>query len=634
MTISLLSDEVIRKIAAGEVIERPANVVKELIENSIDSSATDIQVEIVAGGRDSITVKDNGCGIKVQDVPNSVLPHATSKLSHFEDLNDLMSFGFRGEALASISAVSKFRLKSRSSAEAEGVELQILTEAHLKDKPRLIPYSGPVGTEIRIEELFYNVPARRHFLRRAATEYGYILEVVQAISLAYPHIHWKLVHNGKTTFESMRVEGEDFTEQELFSLWRVKAQQMFQLPRKDVFCEVSAQNPYVKLAALITPPGVDFANSKRMFTFANKRWLKDKALNALILRGYQTHLLRGRYPGCILMLSCEPSLCDINIHPAKKEIKFQYQKEVGSLIVASLQKALRSAHWVDDEPNFASSSPPSTIASPITSSVSSLQRPSSLQSFSSQPSEKGGTFSFSSTPSFLPPASSSSPPAVSTAGGASAVMDPILAAGRMNFQQDGKIPWQQLRYIGTFGALYLIFEDSRGQRLMFVDQHGFHERILFEKLTQDPAFLYKQGRQKLLVEHKISLSPSTLGKIQDNAEQLLSLGFVFSVDEGGVSIKEVPVLLAKRSLEDVFEALAAIPLGTSAQDTAAWLLEDILATIACHSAIRGGEVLSDQDLKWLLACAESVDFYHNCPHGRRVFYFVSKKEIARWFDRL
>lgn len=643
-----LSDPVIRKIAAGEVVDRPANVVKELLENSLDSGASEIVIEIGDGGAGLISVSDNGCGISPEDLPQAVACHSTSKLTDFTDLSSLTTMGFRGEALSSISAVSRFSIKSKTHM-ADGLELRIDNDDQMA-APYTLTYTGKPGTVVACEDLFFNVPARKRFLRRKETEFSHILEVVHAIALGHPWVSIRLSHDGKEIFRHDPPEAFSKTDQELEVL-RELAASLMGVAEPGRLTIIEQQNIYGSLKALITPPGIDYSSQKRMFTYVNRRWVRDKVLNALITRGYHTHILKGRYPGCVLFFECEPSLIDVNIHPSKKEIKFQYQKEVARLIHEAIQSSLRSAAWA----NPPETKSPAQGHVPPTNTLSTPTSPAIID----KPTQRHLPLGQSS-----PPLSSSHPaPSPSMAApfaGAVSRQVEIRRSEPPHHEEDEKserdeenhgkhplakrleltaelytqevIPWSELVYLGMFANLYWVMEDPKNHKLILVDQHAFHERILFEKLSSQCSDMLKP--QKLLIPSVVDLSPSEVGYLVQDRDQLRELGITFEHTPSSISLLTIPALLVKSSHKDLLEKLAhQSMLASSADATRAWITEDVLATFACHSAIRGGDIMTEAARGELLREAESVNFYHNCPHGRRVFHILTVREVSRWFDR-
>lgn len=621
-TIKKLSDDVINKIAAGEVVERPSSVVKELLENSIDAGAEKIKVEIVEGGTKSIFITDDGQGIRADELPLAVCRHATSKISSSADLFAIHTMGFRGEALAAISAVSKFTIKSRHVSETTGKMLRIENDADLL-KPKVLPFDGPSGTTVMVEDLFHNVPARAKFLKRNATEYAHILELIQALSLINPHIDFALVHNTKEVFRAWRVSDSEGKTCE--RTLRERAKNIFKGDAEDLIY-AEDESEYGSVKALVSPPGIDRNTNKHLFSFVNGRWVKDKAVRSGVIRGYHGHLLKGKHPLGVIVLKHDPSLVDVNAHPAKTEVRFQYPGEVGALIALAIRSAVRQGGWASSpsapqpEPEkIPFYVPPKTASRP---SVESSQFRSAAPAAFPGKSTSASSYSkplredqISKAPFVAPP------PRVE-----------VQSFGDPAPRESKAIDWQQLQFIGTYAKCYLIFE-GRFDELLVVDQHAFHERILFERLTHDKSLLL-QG-QPLMIPELVGLTPVQVSQLVEQKDQLEAMSFRISrVTDDSVEVSQVPSLVAGRDLNALLNELSEKRWDGSEMQANTELMEHTLSTIACHSAVRSGEVLSENDLSELISQAETVDFYHNCPHGRRVFRWFKKTEVERWFDRI
>lgn len=696
--IKLLSDSVINKIAAGEVVERPASVVKELVENSIDAGATSIKVEIEQGGRESIIITDNGKGIPKDELKLSICRHATSKIQSENDLFSIATMGFRGEALASISAVSKFTIKSRHESEAEGQMLEITSDAELDD-PKVSPYYGQVGTTTIVESLFYNVPAREKFLKRAATEYGYILELIQALSLINPHIDFALIHNSKQVYrayadETIEQDGDTYELTE--EILRKRSAAIFK-EDSDKLIYVSDTNEYGSVKALVSPPGLDKSSFKHIYAFVNGRWVIDKTVKAGILRGYHGHLLKGRYPAGIIVLQHDASLVDVNAHPAKTEVRFQYPGEVTALLALAIRCGIRQGGWASSPTahelggsgggfaaqskgiNYAPSkttqnmSAPGSFSSPSSHSLSSSSSSSTLgasgNSYGNSSSERSSSLHSSSASSSAPareryfgsgaidaPSSSSqsrgfySKPqmketVMSFDGGYGArhaeqkeplfYSDPVASASTsqaLSGSGNLDVVWSELNFIGTYAQCYLMFE-GRSSELLVVDQHAFHERILFEKLLKNKSLLAQ--KQPLMIPELIAMAPSEVSQLNEAKDKLSEFGFDFNcLSDSEIEVTQVPSLLIGKDLNSLFGELAENKYLDQDVSANSEIFEHVLATIACHTAVRSGETLTGNELKQLMDQAQSVDFYHNCPHGRRVFKWFKKSDVGKWFDRL
>ena len=623
--IILLEDPVIDKIAAGEVIERPASVLKELLENALDAGATTLRIELEEGGRKKILVSDDGSGMHAEDVPLAVKRHATSKLRTSEDLFRISSLGFRGEALASIASVSQFSLLSREAQAAEGVKLETIGN----EKISLYTRPAPVGTTIQIQDLFFNVPVREKFLKSAQVEFATCLELVQAQALSRPHVSFTLFHNGKEKFSWPRI----CTAEEVTSLGeetlRKRVQQVLALQEATSFLYVREENQYGCFYGLVSPPGVEKATQKNMWTFVNGRWVKDKIIRYGILRGYHSHLLKGQYPQVVGFFTCEPSLVDVNVHPSKAELRFQYAAEVQALLSLGIRKKLRSAEWAED--------PHPVMQSPKGASISQKEE----RTFTFAPLRMGITRPNPITPfqggghrleaevrkqSQLQPQG-----AAFTWGGQEKRRSEVFEEIQSPSSHFSILDWDHFEFQGTWFDCYLLFSDDK--RVLAIDQHAFHERILYEKYMQDPT-LYSRC-QPLLIAHLIAFSPEEVALFAEHQTQLASYGCTYQILEGkGIEVTGVPPLLRRQQFDMLFAALLQeVCANPKEAGMPATLHHQVLATLACHSAVRAGEKLGPDEVQRLRMEAQDVDFLHNCPHGRRVFKWLSRSEIEGWFDR-
>jgi len=624
-SIQLLNDDVINKIAAGEVVERPASVVKELVENAIDAGARRIEVRLELGGTALLSVSDDGRGMDRSDAKAALQRHATSKIANTDDLFQIATMGFRGEALASIASVSKFTLCTIQQGADQGTRVV----AHGGPEVDVRDWNGSVGTTITVENLFYNVPVRAKFLKSPATEYSQCLELIHAFSLCHPNIGFTLIHNNKEQFSVPALEvqaNNSFGEAAL--LIRAKS-----IIGKDAASLVYVQDEtrFGRVEALVSPPGVEKTSGKYLFLFVNKRWVKDKTVRYGVMRGYHTHLLKGRYPIAIVHLAMDPTLVDVNVHPAKTELRFQYPSDVQTLLAQAIRKALRNPVWTspagDDAPVIGvdAHTEPVSSHSPYRSSAGdNAYQPTSTTSVQSF---KGHGPKFGAGKDFSSPSISSPADLERMLNTPTRFREPEIEA------ESSTIPWEDLTYVGCFADCYLLFSDNH--RLLAVDQHAFHERILYERLKNDQNLL--KQTQRLLMPEAIDLRPSQVAFLASKKEALAEKGFSFDIEsESCIAVTAVPVVLAGKNLVGVISELAGDPSDLETAGDYKNRLDSmdlVLATIACHSAVRSGEHLSDDDLTFLVKEAATVDFYHNCPHGRRVFRWWSKGQVARWFDR-
>lgn len=707
--IHLLDDDVINKIAAGEVVERPQSVVKELVENAVDARATQIEVALELGGVRSIAVFDNGVGMSAEDAHAALRRHATSKIRSADDLFQIASMGFRGEALASIASVSRFSLATVERGGDEGVKLSVQGGGPVE----VLPWRGPAGTTVVAENLFFNMPVRAKFLKAPQTELSHCLELLQAMALCYPHLGFTLKHNGRDHWRVPAAAKADdkswFGEQAL----RTRADAIFGKDAASLqyICETTRHGD---LEALVSPPGLEKSSGKQLFLYVNGRWVKDKVLRYGVLRGYHTHLLKGRFPVAVVHLRLDPTLVDVNVHPSKAEVRFQYPDEVQNLVALAIRNKLRDATWASpptetlaspprkqtewpDKPasepslerrllpfvsegftgpvgggrdsvtsmrSFGASRPGPAEADGTRQSLNPVATKAELEALLQAASQKGAAWGTTQgslpqeggLPNLLSGASRSGGASrfsggeaegdrvgisrgrprdlsIETDFGAASLANFRASEGLPTFVAGGVIPWDDLVFLGALGRCYLLFEAL--EHLLIVDQHAFHERILFERLARDDSLLTQS--QQLLVPEAVELSPSEVAVLRARKNHLTARGFDF-VPEGETTIlvRAVPTLLAGRDIAGLFADLGQ-DLTNEVQgeptDTNAEMARLILAKAACHGAVRAGEELPPNELRQLLAEARTVDFYHNCPHGRRVLKWWTRSQVARWFDR-
>lgn len=606
--IQLLQDNVIDKISAGEVVERPASVVKELVENALDAGATSITVDLKDGGLQGISIIDNGFGMSRDDALLSLKRHATSKIRSEEDLSSIGTMGFRGEALASISAVSRLTL---TTMDAEAGTRLVCTASEVTSCD---PWTGPRGTTIAIEDLFLNVPARSKFLSSAATELAHCVELLQAIALSRPYFSLRLIANGKEKLYASPAE-QTANASKLWgeSAIRHRARAILGADTANQLLYVQDSDAFGSFEALASAPGMEKATGRNIYTFVNDRWVKDKTLRYGILRGYHSHLLKGRFPVVIGFLRCDPALIDVNVHPAKTELRFQYAGSVQGLIAGAIRKGLRQAAWAE-------AVEPEPVVAPVEKSAPVTQAPTR---FSTPNPSSASVRDTAPMRPFMPPRAISQPPA-------SATLFPPRTVQAMPQTPGQTIPWHDLNFVGSFQRCYLMFEWTT--QLLVIDQHAFHERIVFERLRKMPEL--GLARQKLLVPEAVELAPIEIARLQALMPVLREHSFDLAFPGGDtVEVRAIPALLTGRDLQATIGAFAR---GSDRQAIEAQVQagkDAILATIACHSAVRAGEELTGDDLRLLLREAQEVDFFHNCPHGRRVLRWFPKREVESWFDR-
>lgn len=584
--IHILDKSLASKIAAGEVVERPESVLKELLENSIDAGATSITVHIIEGGKRLIKVTDNGCGITREDAPLAFLRHATSKISTEEDLERIMTMGFRGEALASISAISRVTLRTRQPGEVAGTSVIIEGGS----EPLISDDGCPEGTSIEIKDLFYNTPVRLKFLRGAETEYGRILEVFKKIALVNPERRLRITHGSGKPLDVM----PGTLRERITALFGVDAKSLIEIDTPD-------------LKGFIGNHDTNYPTAKYVYTYVNGRSVRDRSVNRAITEGYGQLLDPGRYPFAMLDLNIPPEDVDVNIHPTKSEVRFRNTRYVYDLVKYAVKGALT-----------ASSSRPI-----------SYERPPSFRS---------------SMPQTVRPflAETSEPYTPAHAIGAPIVRNETSPSFQFESPEDDvKTPeFLTLAVIGQLWGEFIIAQSpEKDGYLYIIDQHGAAERCAFEMLKERFASNSVQS-QALLLPERFETTPDEKEEVIQALPRLTQMGFEIaafgpSIKCGGETflVKSVPDILSSRAsaqlVKDLAQELSAFG-GSSKIDEK---IESALMRIACHSVVRGTRTLSREEGQALLKDLSNVDFAGHCPHGRPVVKRISRGELEAMFKR-
>jgi DNA mismatch repair protein MutL len=581
MTIRVLPPQVASQIAAGEVVERPASVVKELLENALDAGARSVSVKIDAAGRSLIQVADDGTGIPAEELKLAIERHATSKLVSSDDLFRITTLGFRGEALASIGSVSRLTITSRTTDSPSGARLRV--EAGMVG--RLEKTSAPQGTVVRVEDLFYNVPARLKFLKQDGTERRAMDALLTRYALAYPQVRFK-VSEGNTP--SLQTSGDGNQRAVLAAVYGVDtARQML---------DVLAEEDGFKLSGFISPIALTRSNRKEITFFVNRRWVQDSPLTAALLQAYHTLLMVGRYPLATLFLEVPPEDVDVNVHPAKAEVRFRNPDKAFSFVQRATRRALLAYAPV---PQMA---------------VHNLWGGSQIEARTIDPT-------WSLAHEDLSGSSGQGPGAEQIP----AAVDWQPAA----FQTEamGKVPL--LRLIGQIGATYIVAEGPDG--LYLIDQHAAHERVLFEKLMAQHAIGIPS--QALMTAEVVHLSRSAAEMLMTQIPVLQHFGFhVEPFGQNSFQVRAMPSLFANA---DPGAALRALVEDFEEDETP--LQNELEAKIAgrvCKRlAVKAGQVLSPDEQLALLTNLEACASPRTCPHGRPVMIHLSVDMLARQFGR-
>ena len=610
--IHILPEELCNKIAAGEVVERPSSVVKELVENSLDAGATDILVELEAGGKRLIRITDNGCGMNRQDAFLSFERHATSKIRNDADLFALHTLGFRGEALASIASVSRLRLKT--CAGDDGLGQQIYAEGgRIKHAEEI---GLPRGTVVEVRNLFFNLPARKKFLRKEQTELGHAADVVTKQALANPQVSFRFKHNDRVLLELRREKG--LRERVAALLGRSLLKDL--LPVE----EQSGVSGDLALSGLISQPQLTRSAASHIYTFINGRYIRDRVVQHAVMEGYRHLLMKGRYPVAVLFLQIDPAQVDVNVHPTKHEVRFREQSLVHDFIAHTLQQTLRPAEWV--------ASPGTQVAEVArTDSEPFGREPLQMQNARSDflVRESARFFESEESENVAGPL-----PGITSADRA-AVPEPRVGSEE-NLQ--AMLPgseetgfFSRLSILGQYHQSYILCQD--GEDLILVDQHAAHERVGFEKLRHS----YEAGQipsQTLLFPEILELDFNSATALNENRSGLENLGFEVEPFGGkSFAVKAVPQLLGGRSVAglvvDVAMELERIGHSGKLRDS----IDEVLILMACHSVVRANQALSHPEIKALFRAMDQIDFKANCPHGRPVMQRMTLAEVERLFRR-
>jgi DNA mismatch repair protein MutL len=597
MPIRLLSPEVASQIAAGEVIERPASVVKELLENSLDAGARSVTITVEEAGKKLIEVVDDGSGIPSNELELAVSRHATSKLVHSADLFSISTLGFRGEALASIGSVSRMTITSRVQNEREGTRLRV----EGGQTSSLTKVGTTVGTMVRVEDLFYNVPARLKFLKSDTTERRAIDMLVTRYALAYPEKRFKL-SEGKSVV--LQTSGDGDQRSILAALYGVDvAKQML---------EIQSEEEGFRLTGFISPTSLTRSNRKEITFFINGRWVHDVALSSALLQAYHTLLMVGRYPLTALFLEMPPEEVDVNVHPAKAEVRFRNPDKVFSFIQRSARRALLAYSPV---PNVAPSLWGTTRTIPAeqphhTGLDWKIAHDEPLPESRDQRVETSDQSQISNSQTVAP-------------GASAGVTNSQLPASQLT-------PIPLLRLVGQIGATYLVAEGPDG--LYLIDQHAAHERVLFEKLMTQHA-MKNIPSQALLTPVAVTLPPQSSHLLITQLPLLKDFGF--DVEEFGPNTFQVRAMPALFMGSDPSAALRA--LVEDFEEDEAPLQNEIEAKLAARvckrMAVKAGQALSIDEQRALLNALEACDSPRTCPHGRPTMIHLSVDMLERQFGR-
>ena len=616
-TIRQLPTSVVNKIAAGEVIERPASVVKELVENSVDSGATRIDITVEQGGVDLIRVTDNGCGIPAEQLSLAVASHATSKIAVADDLFQVTTLGFRGEALASIAEISRLVLRSRPADCEAGAELEVVG-----GKPEPIrPVGCPVGTSLEVRQLFFNTPVRHKFLRSTQTEMSHISEAVTRLALASPGVHFSLSHGGRLVHDLPAV-----------SDLRERVAVLFGREIGDSLIPVDSSDEQVRLSGYVVNPSQSRGNNRLQYLMLNGRTIRDRSLQHALGEAYRGLVLTGRYPICFLNLELSPALVDVNVHPTKLEVRFQDGGRIYSQLLGTLRTKFLTTDLVarGSFPNQANSAEPA-----ISDQASELYAWAKNQlgrGTDAQTQISGFSASDFSTTENGPLRLHSLDPSLRHAEQPRTLR---VDAAPVDDHASSAPPLPPAHFSSRAIQIhnrYLVVENEDG--LEVIDQHALHERILYEQLREKIA----QGQlesQRLLVPEPVDLASSEAGLLLEHRDVLAQLGLEIEPFGGEtVLVAAYPAMLANFSPREVLSGLVEqLQTGGKRLETRD-LLDELLHMIACKAAIKFGDRLTGEEVDALLSQRHLAQDHHHCPHGRPTALVFTREQLDRQFKRI
>ncbi len=611
--IKLLSPDVYNKIAAGEVVERPASIVKELIENSIDAGAKNISVEIYGGGLKKIIVSDNGCGIAAGYVKTAFMPHATSKIDSADDLFRLSSLGFRGEALASIAAISRVTMVTRPKTDELGTKISI--------KGGFIEYleesGSPEGTYFTVEELFYNVPARAKFLKSARAEGGAITDIVSRLILSNPEVSIKYCSDGEKIYHS----AGGGKHQAMFSVYGGEA--------AENSIAIQYEGADFKVSGFVGKPGYFKANRTWQTLCVNGRYVINYQISKAVTDIFASYLMKHQYPFYVLYIDIDKSLVDVNVHPGKTEVRFADVYHINNAV----KKAVNCA--IDADKSIVSvglqEKPYNTPERYGGSGTDFAKRGGGAES--------AGPYSFfaakpgilmESTPILKAIYSAQEPAAAKAAPSGGAAEDHGIEAADDQYAGIGKtVAPLDSRLIGVAFDTYILLE--RGDSIFLIDQHAAHERILYDKLIA-AAQNRRSAKQEMLMPYVFRVNPAETSVIADNAALFSGIGFeIERFGPDSYRILSVPAALCDIDLPKFVNNLLSDTAFFKVKDSD--LLKDKLAQAACKAAVKAGDRLDKSEMEYLAALIDGGGVELRCPHGRPIIIKLEKTEIEKWFKR-
>lgn len=622
--IKLLPPEVISQIAAGEIIERPASIVKELVENSIDAQSKRIDIEIEQGGHDLIRVVDDGCGIYPEQLQLALTSHATSKLKSSEDLFRISTLGFRGEALGSIASVSKFLLQSCPPDLDQGAE--ILCEGGLLHPAK--PWNGSPGTRIEIKHLFYNTPVRRKFLKAPPAETAQITETITKMILSSfrnnldkCEVHWSYKNNGKQVLQA----SQGASLKEMISIF-------FGKDITNDLLYIESNHRDFKIKGYIGSPNLDKSSAKSQYLFINGRWFRDRTISHAIQEGFRGHMMTGRFPIAFLYFDSDLEKVDVNIHPTKAEVRFRDPGAIHHLVFNAVRNVLLDKNkgavfQLQDEPPFTRKNPIDIGLPDFTITIPQKINPIEPWTLESGPSPAPSLpFNYKNKPSEQSEPENLSSSELST------------LAPNYTYSEKPQAPTivpvlfndENFKVLQVYNS-YIVIETDEG--VLIIDQHALHERILYEqlktKLSSGPV-----PAQKLLIPETIELAAFQSELVLSRQEELQQLGFEIRGFGGNtILVESYPALLGRKSPKALFNKVIEQLFAKDEIPSKDAFFHHILSLTACHSAVRSGDTLNETEMHLLAKMRHLSKSHYHCPHGRPTSLLISKNDLENQFGR-
>jgi DNA mismatch repair protein MutL len=580
--IKKLSQEIINQIAAGEVVERPSSVVKELLDNAIDAQADKIDIKIKGGGIKYIEVSDNGVGIDTQDLPKSLEAHATSKINSIEDLNEVFSMGFRGEALSTIVSVAQVSITSKTKESEFGYQIK----GEGVETTEIVKSPRDIGTSVVVENIFHNIPARLKYLRAESTEYKKVLEILAPYLLIYPNIHFTLFHNGKQIYNLPQIANTNSGE-----INNIRVQNVLKSDFTKDLLPVFFDGEGMKISGFVAQPKFNFSKTVHQYFFVNKRPVHDRGVFRAVSEGFSRFIPNGQRVPFILNLDIKPSLVDVNVHPRKEEVKFMNPFRVYTALEDAVKQALKkySTQTVSESREF------------VLKDKSSRPREINYRKSSDYNVKSGLKFS-------------------------EHLLQPKVEKHEKMDLFERVEKREDIRPMHQIFNKYIITEFE--EEIWIIDQHAASERIFYEKVMKD--FESKSiDVQNLLIPISIEFSDVEIEFLKENEMEIGKFGFKIDIQKNTLNVVEVPSILAHIDFEMFFKDLIESDTSKNVKE----IQEDIISTIVCHASVRSGQKLHYEEMQDILSELKKCENATSCPHGRPIIWKLTIKDIDKNFYR-